>query len=126
MTIPWRGVKTRAVPFCTMALAAYRHLLRSTRIAFEGDYHLLHAARRQARDSFNNLRSLNASSEAAATGIVHAEEVAKLLRHNIVQAKKVEGKEAYQLRIHEDTERGENDTVKTPAGGTVKIGKACS
>jgi len=109
-----------------MALAAYRHLLRSTRVAFEGDYHLLHAARKQARDSFNSLRSLNASSEEATKGIVHAEEVARLLRHNIVQAQKVEGKEAYQLRIHEDTERGDNDTVNNPAGGTVKIGKGCS
>ena len=61
-----------------------------------GDYHLLHAARKQARDSFNSLRSLNASSEEATKGIVHAEEVARLLRHNIVQAQKVEGKEAYR------------------------------
>jgi len=109
-----------------MALVAYRHLLRSTRIAFEGDYNLLHAARKQARDRFNNLRSLNASSDEAMREISHAQEVAKLLRHNIVQAQKAEGKDAYQLRIHEETERGENDTVKNPAGGTVKIGKSCS
>lgn len=114
-----------------------------TEKCMSGDHHLLYAARTQARDSFNNLRSLNASSEAASKGVAHAEEVAKLLKHNIVQAKKVEGKETYrmavagrfwrsmlmipiELRIHEDTERGENDTVKNPAGGTVKVGKACS
>lgn len=31
------------------------------------------------------------------------------------------------LRIHEDTERGDNDTVKMPNGQMVKIdGKKCS
>ena len=31
------------------------------------------------------------------------------------------------LRIHEDTERGDNDTVKMPNGQKVKIdGKKCS
>jgi len=109
-----------------MALAAYRRLLRSTRIAFEGDTHLLHAARSQAREGFNNLRSAKAESDEAAKGIAHAEEVAKLLRHNIVQGQKVEGKDALQLRIHDDIERGDNDSVKNPRGGTVKVEKACS
>jgi complex III assembly factor LYRM7 len=59
-----------------------------------GDYHLLHAARQQAREGFNNLRSAKATSDEATKGIAHAEEVAKLLRHNIVQGQKVEGKEA--------------------------------
>lgn len=32
-----------------------------------------------------------------------------------------------ELRIHEETERGDNDTVKFPGGQTVKIdGKKCS
>jgi len=108
----------------TMALAAYRHLLRATKIAFEGDTHLLHAARIQAREGFNKSRSLNASSDEAVKGIEHAEGVAEVLRHNIVQGKKIEGKEALQLRIHKDTERGDNNTIKDPMGkgGTVKIG----
>jgi hypothetical protein len=93
-----------------------------------------------------------AESDEAAKGIAHAQEVAKLLRHNIVQGRKVEGKEALregksikhptplpqnlaanslffflvrtELRIHDDIERGDNDSVKKKpppgGGGTVK------
>ena len=125
-----------------MALAAYRHLLRATRIAFQGDFHLLHAARTQARAGFDNLSSLDPSSEEALKGIQHAEGVAEILRHNIVQGKQVEGSDVLRmaylysrlvqcatddgtgLNIHKDTERGDNDTVKNPRGkgGKVKVG----
>ena len=59
-------------------------------------------------------------------GIGHAEGVAEILRHNVVQGKKVEGKDALELRIHHDTERGDNDTIRNPngKGGVVKIGGA--
>ncbi|ETI29337.1 hypothetical protein G647_01790, partial [Cladophialophora carrionii CBS 160.54] len=107
-----------------MALSAYRHLLRATRIAFHEDYYLLHAARTQARTGFDNLRSLDADSEEAIKGIQHAEGVASVLRHNIVQGKRVEGSDVIKLNIHRDTERGDNDTVKNPLapGGKVKVG----
>jgi len=68
-----------------MALAAYRHLLRATRIAFQGDYPLLHAARTQARAGFDSLSSLDPASDEASKGIAHAEGVAQVLRHNVVQ-----------------------------------------
>jgi complex III assembly factor LYRM7 len=71
-----------------MALAAYRHLLRATRIAFQGDYPLLHAARTQARAGFDSLSSLDPSSEEASKGIAHAEGVAEVLRHNVVQGER--------------------------------------
>jgi complex III assembly factor LYRM7 len=97
----------------------------------------------QAREGFNNLRSAKATSDEATKGITHAEEVAKLLRHNIVQAQKVEGKDALrklqfaicrtcadqlptELRIHDDIERGDNDSIKNPRGGTVKVDRSCS
>jgi len=123
-----------------MALAAYRHLLRAARIAFEGDNHLLHAARSQARAGFDNSISLDPSSEEAKKGIEHAEGVAQVLRHNVVQGRSVEGSDVLrktnlelrmtllsrrpELRIHKDTERGDNDTVKNPRGkdGKVKVG----
>ncbi|EXJ67239.1 uncharacterized protein A1O5_09886 [Cladophialophora psammophila CBS 110553] len=107
-----------------MALAAYRHLLRATRIAFPGDYHLLHAARTQARTGFDTLRSLDPDSEEAIKGIAHAEGVASILRHNVVQGKQVEGSDVIRLTIHEDTEKGDNDTVKNPfgKGGKVRVG----
>ncbi|KAJ9611274.1 Mitochondrial zinc maintenance protein 1, mitochondrial [Cladophialophora chaetospira] len=106
-----------------MALPAYRHLLRATRIAFREDFHLLHAARTQARTGFDKLRTLDADSEEAIKGIQHAEAVASVLRHNIVQGRQVEGSDVFKLNIHEDTERGDNDTVKNPLapGGKVKV-----
>ncbi|KAL8243845.1 hypothetical protein R6Q59_010103 [Mikania micrantha] len=108
-----------------MALAAYRNLLRATRVAFQGDHQMLVAARSQARAGFDKSRSLEPSSDAAQKEVAHAEGVAEILRRNLVQGKQVDGKKnAYQLRIHEDTERGDNDTIRNPRvpGGKVKIG----
>lgn len=106
-----------------MALAAYRHLLRATKIAFNEDTHLLHAARIQARNGFDKHRSLDAASKEATDGITHAEGVAEVLKHNIVQGKHVAGTDKLRLNIHEYIERGDNDTVKNPrgTGGVVKV-----
>jgi len=73
-----------------MALVAYRHLLRSTRIAFQGDLPLLHAARLQARNAFSKNASLAPNDPSILPAIAHAEEVAKILRENVVQGKRVE------------------------------------
>ena len=68
-----------------MALAAYRNLLRATRVAFHEDFNLLHAARTQARAGFDKQSSLDPSSEEATKAIVHADGVAQVLKHNVVQ-----------------------------------------
>ncbi|CZR63702.1 probable Mitochondrial zinc maintenance protein 1, mitochondrial [Phialocephala subalpina] len=109
-----------------MALQAYRHLLRSTRLAFQGDIPLLHAARQEARSNFRKNASLSIDDPALGTAIAHAEEVAKFLAENVVQGKH-EGDNMYKLRIHEQTERGDNDTVKAPGGGKPIVidGKTC-
>lgn len=95
-----------------MALAAYRHLLRSTRLAFQGasflplqpsflfsqrpsgDTHLLHAARSEARNGFRKNASMSLDDPALAPAIAHAEEVAKILKENVVQGK-LEGDDRY-------------------------------
>jgi complex III assembly factor LYRM7 len=74
-----------------MAVAAYRHVLRAMRVAFQGDTTLLHAARTQARTGFNNNSALDASSTEASAAIEHAEGVAEVLRHNVVQGVQGEG-----------------------------------
>ncbi|KAI0839406.1 hypothetical protein F5Y06DRAFT_295431 [Hypoxylon sp. FL0890] len=108
-----------------MALPAYRSLLRAARIAFQGDERVLTAARASIREGFLANASLEPTNPELPGAIKHAEEIAAILRQNIVQGKK-EG-DRYRLRIHEDTERGDNDTVKFPNGQTVKIdGKMCS
>jgi complex III assembly factor LYRM7 len=118
-----------------MALAAYRHLLRGIRIAFQSEYlkptispysfqllsyfpddtPLLTQARLQARSDFQNHRDLDSTSHHVRERIQHAEQVAALLRHNLVQGTKIQGEgaeEKWHLNIHSDTELGDNDSVK--------------
>ncbi|ETS84420.1 Mitochondrial zinc maintenance protein 1 [Pestalotiopsis fici W106-1] len=105
------------------AIAAYRHLLRAARIAFQGDQPILNAARAQIRTGFRENASLDPKSPEIDGHIKHAEDVATILRENVVQGRRSGDK--YKLRIHEHTERGDNDTVKMAGGKTVKIGGGC-
>lgn len=89
-----------------MALVAYRNLLRSARIAFQGtlaillqkvacspsvgDMNTLFAARAEARRNFESHRDLPAGSEETSKQVAHAEEVAKFLRENVVQGQAAE------------------------------------
>jgi complex III assembly factor LYRM7 len=107
-----------------MATAAYRDLWRATRIAFHGDAHILTAARSQIRESF--LSSAPLEPAASVKAIEHAREVAKFLRENVVQGKRVDGEaDTFQLRIHEHTERGDNESIKTAGKGTTGGGCGC-
>ncbi|KAI4943469.1 Mitochondrial zinc maintenance protein 1, mitochondrial [Alternaria rosae] len=109
-----------------MALVAYRNLLRSARIAFQGDMNTLFAARTEARKKFEANRDLRIGSEELQLSLVHAEEVAKFLRENVVQgqAADTEG-ESYKLRIHEHTERGDNEDIKKGKGKSTLGGTKC-
>ena len=106
------------------------------------DFTLLTSARVQARERFNKNRTLECSSKEAVEAVKHAEDVAQILRHNIVQGEQQAGKDVLstatrrslenqwltnrtELRIHKDTERGDNDTIKL-GGRTVKVGQPCS
>lgn len=96
-----------------MALQTYRHLLRSTRIAFQGigstyvaaaraeshiypgDMGTLLAARHEARKNFENGRNLAVGSEEMSKQITHAEEVAKFLKENVVQGQAMDAEGNY-------------------------------
>jgi len=151
-----------------MALVAYRTLLRSTRIAFQGttdgshtaqaphhswhtthtragDMHVLGAARAEARKNFDANRNLAAGSEEHAKSITHAHEVARFLRENVVQGQATEADKYRrgpagagelasswaaanlrpELRIHEHTERGDNEDIKKARGKTTLGGSKC-
>ncbi|OJJ50637.1 hypothetical protein ASPZODRAFT_55261 [Penicilliopsis zonata CBS 506.65] len=105
------------------ARSAYRQLLRATRIAFQDDVRVLIAARQEARRNFDQNHRVGIDTP---MHINHAIEVATILRHNIVQGVKDGQKEdsKWELRIHDDIERGDNDSVKI-GGKSVKIDKAC-
>ncbi|KAF4306325.1 Mitochondrial zinc maintenance protein 1, mitochondrial [Botryosphaeria dothidea] len=107
-----------------MALAAYRNILRATRLAFQGDLAILSAARAKARDDFDASRNLQPNSEDAQKQVAHANEVAKILKENVVQGQ-ANDDGRYKLRIHEHTERGDNETIKQTKGNNSLAGVKC-
>ncbi|KAG5964570.1 Mitochondrial zinc maintenance protein 1, mitochondrial [Claviceps cyperi] len=109
-----------------MASAAYRNLMRAARLAFEGDTPALIAAKQSIRTRFRQHANLSPREQTAKDFIKHAQEVAQFLRANVVQGKKIEGKDnMYRLRIHEHTERGDNDSIKVAGQGTTGGGGCC-
>ncbi|KAK8070716.1 hypothetical protein PG997_010919 [Apiospora hydei] len=115
-----------------------------------GDQPILEAAHNQIRLGFRQHANLKPSDPKFADEIRHAEDVATILKQNVVQGKR-EGdtysmlwlrsdavqdgwigrlltRDFPELRIHEHVERGDNDTVKVAGGKTVKVtpGKTCS
>ncbi|KAJ5152711.1 Mitochondrial zinc maintenance protein 1 [Penicillium canariense] len=120
------------------ALSAYRQILRATRVAFRAvsvtvkgtnavnldDTRVMLAARQEARRNFDQNRRVGIDS---GMQINHAIEVANILRHNLVQGAREVGDESakWELRIHEEIERGDNDSIKV-GDKNVKIHKACS
>ncbi|KAG6991044.1 mitochondrial zinc maintenance protein 1 [Physcia stellaris] len=101
-----------------IAIHAYRDLLRSARIAFQGDTRLLTGALSQARSAFEAGRSTSPSGPEFEAQLKHAGDVARLLRENVVQGAS-SGEDRYQLRIHEYTERGDNDSIKQAGKSTL-------
>ncbi|KAI4721578.1 hypothetical protein E4T48_02196 [Aureobasidium sp. EXF-10727] len=113
----------------TVVLSTYRNLLRATRIAFQGDHDTLHNSRKFARDSFDQNRGVKAGSIEAEKAVEHAQGVAQILRENVVQgATDKEESETYKLRIHDHTEKGDNESVKQFKGTTKSFAevKRCS
>lgn len=66
-------------------LSAYRYLLRSVRITFQGDKAMLTAAKKEARNRFDEGKELDPESPGVAAGVQEAREIGQLLRRNIVQ-----------------------------------------
>ncbi|EAW20545.1 LYR motif-containing protein [Aspergillus fischeri NRRL 181] len=106
------------------ARSAYRQILRATRIAFQDDFRVLVAARQEARRQFDEHRREGIDTPMQ---INHAKEVATILRHNIVQGVRDSKDEnaKWELRIHDDIERGDNDSIRV-GGKKVKVDKPCS
>ncbi|PTU20293.1 hypothetical protein P175DRAFT_0502441 [Aspergillus ochraceoroseus IBT 24754] len=106
------------------ARSAYRQILRATRVAFSNDTRVFLAARQEARQNFDNHRREGIDTPMQ---INHAIEVANILRHNIVQGTRDAADEnsKWELNIHDQIERGDNDSIKI-AGKNVKVDKPCS
>jgi complex III assembly factor LYRM7 len=110
-----------------------------------GDLNVLVAARAEVRKNFEADRHLQAGSDDISKKITHAQEVAKFLRENVVQGEATDDAGNYstrqsptplngmlltcivELRIHEDTERGDNEDIKKAKGKrTIGGAKCCS
>ena len=63
-----------------------------------GDSRLLSGALSQARAGYESNRELQPASDEAAAAVEHASDVARLLRENVVQGRKVEGEEKERYR----------------------------
>ncbi|CCD22869.1 Mzm1p NDAI_0A07150 [Naumovozyma dairenensis CBS 421] len=101
-------------PLKTRALRAYRHGLRATKIAFNNDTRMLVASRVQMREAMRNSSTKNSNETEIQHEIKHLEEVAILLKRNVVQGVKetTVADSKYHLNIHKDIELGDNDTLK--------------
>lgn len=84
---------------------AYRAVLRAINVAFKGDVRVATGARAELR---KQVVEGTPSEEAAA----HMAEVARFLRQNVVQGVPNE-RGVYELQIHDETERGLNETIRT-------------
>lgn len=97
---------------------------------------MLNGARSQARQTFESNRTMS-DNGSISESIEHAEQVAKILRQNVVQGQESDDEGHFsmstkavwnydtslihcaELNIHEATERGDNETIKA-AGQVLK------
>lgn len=103
---------------------------------------MLNAARLSIRGEFGANAAIEPTGPKYLAAMQHADEVATILRQNVVQGKKegdtyslytphnspvLHANRRPELRIHEETERGDNDSIKF-AGKTLGAGggKCCS
>ncbi|KIJ34623.1 hypothetical protein M422DRAFT_782779 [Sphaerobolus stellatus SS14] len=96
------------------ARAAYRSLFRAAKTTFGGDEPVLNAFLDKARTEYRNGRSIN-DEKAYQEKVKLAEELAVLLRRNIVRAEKRPEQDLWKLNITKETELGDNAAVKEPA-----------
>lgn len=104
------------------ALNAYRHGLRASKVAFNGDSRMLLAARQKMRDGMVNPPNPELPVDKQ---IQHLEEVANFLRQNLVQGKKTGSEQRYALNIHRDTELGDNETINETKKTLAAQGGGC-
>ncbi|KAJ3814848.1 RF-1 domain-containing protein [Lentinula aff. lateritia] len=93
------------------ARSAYRSLYRASSSIFGGDVPVLTAFRSKMReDALAYKAEMDPSAyEAYAT---QARDIAQFLRRNVVQATKLPEEETWFIRITQDTELGDNESVK--------------
>ncbi|KAG8938311.1 hypothetical protein FRC03_007424, partial [Tulasnella sp. 419] len=96
------------------ARASYRSLLRASTHTFRGDEPVLQAFYQKTREEFVKGRSITDVRQYEER-IKLAQEVAKIIRTNIVQAEQVSPEDdTWSIRMTKDTELGDNHSIKNP------------
>lgn len=107
------------------ALSAYRNGLRASRIAFNKDTRMLLAARSQIREGMSNPNSELSKDEQ----IVQLNDISQFLRKNVVQGQNVgkgeDGRDVFKLNIHNETELGDNKSIKYTKATLKATGGGC-
>ncbi|CAJ0926719.1 13956_t:CDS:2 [Entrophospora sp. SA101] len=95
-------------------LKAYKNLLKVQKITFNGDNYALKEAKRKTWEEFRkNKDEVDIIKINKCIG--EAEEVAGILKKNIVQAVLVDNdQKLFKLNITKDTELGDNESIKNP------------
>lgn len=132
-------IRILATPAANTALLPYTHTTHHKppihnsflTIPFTGDIPTLLSARRAVRDNFDQNRSLPSSSPESTEQIQYAQEVAKILRENLVQGRAMDGdgdrysRSSYtQLRSSSVHSRG-YDSGLQPCSSAWRIGLLC-
>ncbi|KAG2181347.1 hypothetical protein INT43_008930 [Umbelopsis isabellina] len=109
-----------------VALRAYKNLLQAQRQTFGSDLVTLQAARAKTYNEFNNYK--NESDPAVVEEKINlANQVASILRSNIVQGVRKEQKDdIYQLKFHSGIELGDNDSIRKAKGSHKKSKKSAA
>lgn len=111
------------------ALVAYRGALRAIGTAFQGDLRTITAARQKLRNEMKAEKSSEHPEFTAEQRIELLNQVSTFLKRNIVQGVKNGGQEKYELRIHKETELGDNDELRkkksTLSAGASAAGGCC-
>ncbi|KAG8895126.1 hypothetical protein FRB99_000745, partial [Tulasnella sp. 403] len=95
------------------ARSSYRQLWRASSATFAGDDRVLQAFRQKCRNEFIKGRNIKDERQYQER-ITLAQEVAKFLRTNVVQAQQEQESDKWVIRMTEDTELGDNMSIKNP------------
>ncbi|KAG0339469.1 hypothetical protein BG000_002017 [Podila horticola] len=92
-------------------LRAYKNLLKAQKQTFKGDWNTLAAARQRTYTEFD-LKRNETDETKIKEQLELANQVASLLRHNLAQAVQVDDTDVYSLKLNENHELGDNETLR--------------
>ncbi|VEU19803.1 DEKNAAC100238 [Brettanomyces naardenensis] len=107
------------------ALNAYRGALRAIRMAFDGDVRVQSAAKLKLKTEMKQELSEDHPEMNIEQRIDLLNGVSTFIIRNIVQGVREKGQDKFTLRIHKDTEMGDNNDIKNMKS-TLKAGAAAS